>query len=60
MEVDTDPIAKTPEKSQFQNEDSLGKATEGLRRIIIQDMVLENFKSYAGIQRIGPFHKVGF
>ena len=60
MEVDTDPIVKTPEKSQFQNGDSLEKATVGLKRIIIQDMVLENFKSYAGIQRIGPFHKVRF
>ena len=26
-------------------------------RIIISKLVLENFKSYAGIQRIGPFHK---
>lgn len=25
--------------------------------MIITEMVLENFKSYAGIQRIGPFHK---
>ena len=28
------------------------------RRLIITDMVLENFKSYAGEQRVGPFHKV--
>ena len=27
-------------------------------RLIITDMVLENFKSYAGKQRVGPFHKV--
>eukprot|EP00958_Prasinococcus_capsulatus_P029165 scaffold7377_cov389-Prasinococcus_capsulatus_cf.AAC.13 len=26
-------------------------------RLIIREMVLENFKSYAGEQRIGPFHK---
>lgn len=28
-------------------------------RLVITEMVLENFKSYAGEQRIGPFHKVG-
>lgn len=27
-------------------------------RLIIREMVLENFKSYAGAQRVGPFHKV--
>ena len=26
---------------------------------MIREMVLENFKSYAGAQRVGPFHKVG-
>uniref|UniRef100_A0A452ZFJ1 RecF/RecN/SMC N-terminal domain-containing protein n=2 Tax=Magnoliopsida TaxID=3398 RepID=A0A452ZFJ1_AEGTS len=26
-------------------------------RLFIQEMVLRNFKSYAGEQRIGPFHK---
>lgn len=28
-----------------------------LRRLIIHSMELENFKSYAGVKRIGPFHK---
>lgn len=28
------------------------------RRLVIREMVLENFKSYAGAQRVGPFHKV--
>jgi hypothetical protein len=28
------------------------------QRLVIKEMVLENFKSYAGVQRIGPFHKV--
>ena len=28
------------------------------RRLIISEMELENFKSYAGVQRVGPFHKV--
>jgi hypothetical protein len=27
-------------------------------RLVITHMELENFKSYAGVQRIGPFHKV--
>lgn len=27
-------------------------------RLIIQQIVMENFKSYAGRQVIGPFHKV--
>lgn len=27
-------------------------------RLVIKEMVLRNFKSYAGEQRIGPFHKV--
>ena len=31
----------------------------GSRRLMITEMVLENFKSYAGEQRVGPFHKVG-
>ena len=35
-------------------------AGEGGRppRLMIREMVLENFKSYAGAQRVGPFHKV--
>jgi hypothetical protein len=27
-------------------------------RLFITEMVMENFKSYAGEQRVGPFHKV--
>ena len=27
------------------------------RRLMIREMVLENFKSYAGEQFVGPFHK---
>ena len=27
-------------------------------RLVIQRLQLENFKSYAGVQHIGPFHKV--
>jgi hypothetical protein len=28
------------------------------QRLIIRKIVLENFKSYAGVQEIGPFHQV--
>lgn len=28
-------------------------------RLIITRIVNENFKSYAGVQELGPFHKVG-
>ncbi|KAF8385619.1 smc-4, partial [Pristionchus pacificus] len=31
-------------------------ATEGGERLIITDIVVENFKSYHGVRRIGPFH----
>ncbi|GFR52830.1 hypothetical protein Agub_g15456, partial [Astrephomene gubernaculifera] len=27
------------------------------QRLMIREMILENFKSYAGEQRVGPFHK---
>ncbi|GAX79886.1 hypothetical protein CEUSTIGMA_g7326.t1 [Chlamydomonas eustigma] len=27
------------------------------KRLMIREMVMENFKSYAGVQRVGPFHK---
>lgn len=29
-------------------------------RLAIKKMVLENFKSYAGAQHVGPFHKVSW
>ncbi|KAG6545758.1 hypothetical protein Mapa_012719 [Marchantia paleacea] len=32
-------------------------ATRGKPRLFITEMVMENFKSYAGEQRVGPFHK---
>ncbi|EFN54921.1 hypothetical protein CHLNCDRAFT_134635 [Chlorella variabilis] len=34
-----------------------GSAPEGAARLMITQMVLENFKSYAGAQSVGPFHK---
>lgn len=37
----------------------VGESDARPQRLIITEMVLENFKSYAGEQRVGPFHKVG-
>lgn len=34
-----------------------GRAGAPPPRLMITEMVLENFKSYAGAQRVGPFHK---
>lgn len=31
---------------------------DGKPRLVIKRLELENFKSYAGVQHIGPFHKV--
>lgn len=41
--------AMEPEAAEMEAQDG--------HRLIIREMVLENFKSYAGEQRIGPFHK---
>ncbi|KAG1676970.1 hypothetical protein FOA52_014846 [Chlamydomonas sp. UWO 241] len=34
-----------------------GEAPIEKKRLMIREMVLENFKSYAGAQHVGPFHK---
>lgn len=34
------------------------KEAETIPRLVIEKLVLDNFKSYAGIQEIGPFHSV--
>ena len=34
------------------------QAQQPRKRLMIREMVLENFKSYAGAQHVGPFHKV--
>ena len=34
-----------------------GGAAEPRPRLVAREMVLENFKSYAGVQRVGPFHR---
>lgn len=42
------------------NESHSGLASGSSRapRLFIKEMVMRNFKSYAGEQRVGPFHKV--
>jgi len=37
--------------------ESVQEAEEAPPRLMITKMVLENFKSYAGVKEIGPFHK---
>ena len=32
-------------------------AAPGKPRLVIKELELENFKSYAGVQKVGPFHK---
>ncbi|WFD00529.1 Structural maintenance of chromosomes protein 4 [Malassezia yamatoensis] len=56
------PIAPTPSRttSRFARTPGHGlgvAASEPQRRLVIHKLVLENFKSYAGRQEIGPFHK---
>ena len=48
-------MGESPESS---GKNATGEAPVSEKRLIITEMVLENFKSYAGIQRVGPFHKV--
>eukprot|EP01051_Picozoa_sp_SAG22_P002355 SAG22_NODE_103_length_20175_cov_15.280833_19_plen_314_part_00 len=40
-----------------ENPTGFGEDHDGKPRLCIQQLVLENFKSYAGVQHIGPFHK---
>ena len=36
------------------------KEAETTPRLVIEKLVLNNFKSYAGVQEIGPFHSVSY
>lgn len=53
-------IDGTGEKRAELSPFSPGSARKRKPRLFIKEMVLRNFKSYAGEQRIGPFHKVIF
>ncbi|CAI5494544.1 unnamed protein product [Closterium sp. Naga37s-1] len=50
---DDQAVGSSPPSSSGAERSSHG----GQSRLIITEMVLENFKSYAGVQRVGPFHK---
>lgn len=39
-------------------EEAEGGGPKRKPRLVIRCLELENFKSYAGVQRIGPLHKV--
>ena len=43
------------------SQDSVAPAqTEQEPRLMISKIVCDNFKSYAGVKELGPFHKVGW
>lgn len=52
-------MLSTPEAAPEAFEASFGPVSLN-KRLIVDNIVLENFKSYAGRQVIGPFHQVIF
>eukprot|EP00850_Spirogloea_muscicola_P019252 SM000187S03869 [mRNA] locus=s187:16737:24665:- [translate_table: standard] len=48
-----------PQEAQGQGVHDVGAApaSQARKRLIITKMVMTNFKSYAGVQEVGPFHK---
>ena len=48
--------AEPPESASNGFESTPGRSRAP--RLFIKEMVMRNFKSYAGEQRVGPFHKV--
>jgi structural maintenance of chromosome 4 len=51
------PMKIMPKKQLSNLSLILDLVKENKPRLIIDHMVLKNFKSYAGVQKIGPFHK---
>lgn len=51
--------SEAADEIMVENVDSFSGRSRG-PRLFIKEMVLRNFKSYAGEQRVGPFHKVGY
>lgn len=43
---------------KFGTDSETFRGRSGKPRLFIKEMVMRNFKSYAGEQRVGPFHKV--
>lgn len=54
----TDPPTATPAAETVPKVEEKDE-TPPAPRLVIDKMVLKNFKSYAGRVEIGPFHKVG-
>lgn len=55
METET---TTTEEFAHTGSESTRERPSSSTPRLFIREMVLRNFKSYAGEQRVGPFHKV--
>ncbi|XP_058187253.1 structural maintenance of chromosomes protein 4-like [Rhododendron vialii] len=54
------PMETTPTTDEFTHtgsESTRERSSSSTPRLFIREMVLRNFKSYAGEQRVGPFHK---
>lgn len=52
------PVVEMVEEVLMDMEEGQGPKDKDQARLMIRCIELENFKSYAGIKRIGPFHKV--
>ena len=57
-EIENEPMETQNSQEQPLVEEPNGGKTNRESRLIIKKIVNENFKSYAGIQELGPFHKV--
>jgi structural maintenance of chromosome 4 len=58
---DCNQIRNNNNKRKIFTQMTIDNASEDRKpRLIIQKLVLENFKSYAGVIEIGPFEKVLF
>ena len=58
-------LANTGETKEEEEEErsegrerEMSEEGEKRARLVIRELELENFKSYAGVQKVGPFHKV--
>lgn len=61
MSAPSGQLRQEPSAEQHAENKASGRAAPGLSggvpRLMIKKMVLTNFKSYAGVKEIGPFHK---
>eukprot|EP01117_Protostelium_nocturnum_P009062 TRINITY_DN324_c0_g1_i1.p1 TRINITY_DN324_c0_g1~~TRINITY_DN324_c0_g1_i1.p1 ORF type:complete len:1344 (-),score=532.25 TRINITY_DN324_c0_g1_i1:50-4081(-) len=56
-EIEKEEEKENLEKENVERKESSQKQSGPKPRLMIPKMVLENFKSYAGKQEVGPFHK---